>query len=172
MNALGGVTLYDGFPFKSFGKANRQHFGCNVDGIFLLEGDSDDGEEISWSWSTHISDMGNDQLKRVPRAYIGYTASGPLSFSAIGSSDNLERSYSVPMSVSTGFLNQRIPLAAGVISRYWQFGLSDTKGSSFELDSLTLDIKLSNRRYQAVSTNMHGTVAINMAVVGTAWGAV
>lgn len=57
------LTRYDNYEFSSFCQFQRQYFGIKKDGIFLLEGKTDNGEDIQSKVKTGYFNIANIQTK-------------------------------------------------------------------------------------------------------------
>lgn len=67
------VSQYDGLPFTSFLAVGGKLYGTTPEGLWLIEGDTDDGEAIPWEISGPMTDAGMDEFKRLRSA----TVTGP-----------------------------------------------------------------------------------------------
>lgn len=67
------VTEYDGLPFTSFVIIGGKLHGTTPDGLWLIGGDTDDGEAIAWEGVGPMTDAGGDESKCVRTA----TVTGP-----------------------------------------------------------------------------------------------
>lgn len=72
---LNGYTLepsmYSGFNFNSYAYFNGQYYGCKDDGIYLLEGATDDGAAIHSGVRIGPSTLGTRNRKRIRAVYPG-----------------------------------------------------------------------------------------------------
>lgn len=69
----GAVSQYTGFPFTSFVTIGGKLYGTTPDGLFLIGGDTDDGEDIVWQAHGPMTDAGAIEYKRARTI----TVSGP-----------------------------------------------------------------------------------------------
>lgn len=67
------VSQYDGLPFTSFVTIGSKVYGTTPDGLWLIGGDTDNGEDVAWEMSGPMTDAGADEYKRVRSA----TVTGP-----------------------------------------------------------------------------------------------
>uniref|UniRef100_I2Q021 Uncharacterized protein n=1 Tax=Desulfovibrio sp. U5L TaxID=596152 RepID=I2Q021_9BACT len=72
------ASQYEGLPFTSFLTIGGKVYGTTPDGLYLIEGDTDAGEGITWEVSGPMTDAGADEYKRARSA----TVSGPNTESA------------------------------------------------------------------------------------------
>jgi hypothetical protein len=63
--ARGEPSIYSDFDFNSYAKYRGQYFGAGKDGIYLLEGEDDDGKEIHSGVRIGPANFGTDREKRL-----------------------------------------------------------------------------------------------------------
>lgn len=63
--ARGEPSIYSGFNFNSYARYRGQYFGAGEDGIYLLEGEDDAGEEIHTGVRIGPVNFGTDREKRL-----------------------------------------------------------------------------------------------------------
>ena len=95
-------SVYSGFDFNSYAVYNNQAFGCREDGIYLLDGDTDDGSAFQSGVVLPKTNFGMSQQKRFRKAYFGLNGSSPairmetdngsMTYNIVGSKANLSRS--------------------------------------------------------------------------------
>lgn len=146
------VWKYENFNFNSYAKFGGQYYGANEDGLFLLEGDTDDGADISAYARTGLMDFGTGRLKQMSRAYLGYTASGALLLKVSTTASEgefkgkkIEDWYELTRS-QEAFREGRIPVGRGLSSVYWQFEISNKLGADFSIDGIKLYPLITDRR--------------------------
>lgn len=129
---------YENYNFNSFAAVDGTYFGMTDEGLYALEGDDDNGEPIAASIKTGLVDLGTRALKNVPRAYLGYTASGQLLLWAHFSHRGRQVSqyYTLHARDSEMVDKAGVRLSREALSSYWQFELRNVDGSDFELDDL------------------------------------
>ena len=67
------VSQYDGLPFTSFVTIGGKLYGTTPDGLYLIEGDTDAGADITWQAHGPMTDGGAIEHKRAR----SLTVSGP-----------------------------------------------------------------------------------------------
>lgn len=138
------VTNYSEWNFNSFATLSTVDIAASSTGLYALGGSNDSGVPISAIATFAKSDFGDSRLKRMPYAYIGVRATGQLYF-ITQTDDGVERVYSL-VATAPGPRTERIQMARGVTSRYWQFTLENVAGSDFRLDEMELlPVTLSRR---------------------------
>lgn len=63
--ARGEVSFYSNFKFNSYAKYGGKYYGATQDGIFLLEGEDDDGAQIHSGAQIGPANFGTDREKRL-----------------------------------------------------------------------------------------------------------
>lgn len=71
-------SLYANYKFNSFATMNGHDYGCREDGIYLLEGDDDDGTAIDTGIRVNYSTMGTHLRKRLYHAFFGLSGDSPV----------------------------------------------------------------------------------------------
>jgi hypothetical protein len=141
---LNQVTHYTNFPFNQILRYQGAYYGVADDGLFLLEGDTDDGDAIAWGFDTHQTDFGSRQQKRAAAAYIGGRIDGEIDVTvAVGEKSESEYGYRAVR--GDDVQNYRVKFGKGLKSRYYGFGMSDTGGSFVEIDSIDIDVDILGR---------------------------
>jgi hypothetical protein len=150
MNTEGEKPLseYTGYNFNSFCRVGDRFYGAGDDGLYLLEGDTDNGEPIDAAIRTMMIDFGSPVQKRVRNAYLGYTASGKLLLRVrtVDQGQMNEQWYEAQELPAQAPREQMVRLGRGLRSRYWQFELVNIDGADFEIDTLELHPVYLNRR--------------------------
>lgn len=128
---------------NSVAVAGGKLYMATADGILCLGGDTDRGTAIQSTITTGLLDGGSDNLKRVGNAYLGLSASGPLSLAVVA--DTATYTYAVPQPSGSRASPTKTQLGRGLRARYWQFSLR-ANGSRWALDSLAIDDLKTSRR--------------------------
>jgi hypothetical protein len=69
-------SLYSNFDFNAFAQFRGKYYGAGADGIFLLEGDTDDGDEIVSGVRIGPTNLGSANQKRLRTVSIGEQGNG------------------------------------------------------------------------------------------------
>jgi hypothetical protein len=141
-------SQYTNYSFDSMCELGGRYYGVNSSGLFLLDGDDDDGAPIEASILTGQLDFGIPELKRVEEAYIGYSASGNLVLKLIVSQSGTRTEYWYEANNLTPGepTETKVTPGKGMRSRYFQFELTNKNGADFEIDRIDLvPIALSRR---------------------------
>ena len=143
------VTEYDSVPYNSIAKINTGVYAAAAgDGLYYMEGDLDEADNIDAYITTKLTNFGESKYKRVERAYVAMSNSGPMVLKVItrNSLGNLVEDWYELENTSDTMRTDRIKLGKGLKSHYWQFTLSNKNGADFDLSELNFQqIKLSRR---------------------------
>jgi hypothetical protein len=94
-------SVYSGFDFNSYAVYNDQAFGCREDGIYRLDGTTDNGEAFHSGIVLPETHFGTAREKRFRKAYFGLSGTSP----------------SIRMETSTGSQTYSITSSKANISR-------------------------------------------------------
>lgn len=130
------VTHYTGMPFTRILRYRGAHYGVADTGLYLLGGDTDDGEAIPPDWLTHLADFETTNKKTTEALYI----SGRLSATAQATLVEGERAvYQYPVGNVRGEASQvyRVKFGRGIKSNFLGFGMADPEGGTMDVATLT-----------------------------------
>lgn len=133
------VTHYTNFPFNQIVRFNNRYYGLGDTGLFLLGGNFDAGQPISWAFRTAKTDFGATQKKTVVSTYLGGSV-GSTATAKVIAGENEELSYTYPVPVSASGQNYRVKFGKGLKTRYFAMEMSDTQGSLLEADTVDFEI--------------------------------
>ena len=139
----GGFTRYEDFAFNSYAKIGANYYGCRPDGIYQLDGDTDNGAPIRAMVSFGKQDFGTSALKRITNAYIGVSGQGRLFLKVMAEGQEYTyaaRSYDEHIQV------QRIDTGKGLRVNWLEFELYNADGEDFELASVEFAVVPLGRR--------------------------
>lgn len=146
MSLSGGTTRYEGYEFNSYMRIGGKCYGANAEGLFLLEGDDDDGRPIAASFGFGQQDFGSPQLKTASYCYLG-AAAGAMSLNVQALLNGKPAAYDYPARGHGQTMREvRFDLGRGLRSTYLTPTFSNIDGAPFEVDSVRFVINESNRR--------------------------
>jgi len=124
-------SQYDDFGFNSFFTHEGRHYGVASDGIYLLEGTTDNGEVIESMVDFGINNCGLPHRKKITNVRIGTTDGADTVLEV--TTDTGTREYKLEKSKEGDFFwRARMPhVQQGV---YWRFVLKSS--TQFELNSI------------------------------------
>lgn len=130
--ATGAVTRYTDFAFDNVLRLGNRFFGVRADGVYELEGDTDNGEPIVAQVRTFSTDFEQTNAKRIMYAYIVGDIGPDL---VVGVRPNMspESSYQTEWIASPGIQVSRVKTGRGLRGVYYQFSMTNTDGQPFEI---------------------------------------
>lgn len=141
---------YENYPFNSFFELDGRYYGVADTGVYLLEGNTDDGDAIAWRIRTGLWNLGTGKMKNVPSMYLGYRSSGDMVLKVVTTTiggDKEQNWYQLkPVSTNNVTHEGRINLGRGLRSVYWGFELEGINGADFALETLQLFPVILDRR--------------------------
>jgi hypothetical protein len=146
-------SQYTNYPFNGFVEfppGSKRYVGTASDGVYLLEGDTDDGDAIDTRIQTGVMDFGTGVLKRMPTIYVAFAGGNKLVCKVTTvhprTGAQTETIYTATVPAGAGLHTAPIKTGQGLESRYWQFELSNVGGADFDLDELTFRPLVLDRR--------------------------
>jgi len=127
------LSGYDNYQFKGMSMINGKLYGVKDDGLYLLEGATDNGVAIQSHFLTGQSDLERDYLKTIPLFHADTSGE----FDVLVSVD--ETVHEIPF-------NGRARLGRGVRGMRIAFGLKNKNGSKLEVRSLEPVVEISKKR--------------------------
>ena len=132
------TTQYIDYDFNSMVKFGDTFLGACDDGIFELDGATDNGNDIGAYFEPIITDFGISNPKKVRFVFLGYEAEGDL-IVTLAADEGTRQSYVVD-SLKTGQQGRRMTSNRNMQGRYIMLGVSNTEGCDFGVDSVDLVI--------------------------------
>jgi hypothetical protein len=134
--ANSGVSTYESYSFNSFGTLGGKNYGMRSDGLYLLEGDDDDGDPVRATVSFGAQDFNSKSLKNPLRAYIGISGAGTM-YLRIRTNGGQEYTYQARATANAPDTPAQIrfDVGRGLRANYFIFDLYNGDGADFELDS-------------------------------------
>jgi hypothetical protein len=127
-----GASLYEGYAFNSFANIGGNYYGAGAGGIYELVGATDAGAPIISSIVTMQTRLDVQQQKNVATSYLGIDATGEVVLSTVTEAGVIH-DY-ILTDHGDGMRTERVLLAKGVRSDYWQFKLTNSDGLPMSLD--------------------------------------
>lgn len=138
----GNVTKYTGYNFQSFAQIEGRYYGVAADGVYLLEGEHDEGQDIEVRIDFGTQKLSGAELKSVPAVYAGMASSAPAVLvvqTRQGEYRYLQRGNAPRLQT------QRFDLGRGLRDTHYDFAL-EVAAAGFELDNLEFGATKSTRR--------------------------
>lgn len=127
----GAATEYENYKFNSFAKMGNKYIGASQDGLYELDGDTDDGAQIIADIAGGFAQFGESHFASLKAVYLGVRGRGNFIFRLV-EGDGTTRDYAVS---ANDMRTTRIDLGKGLRTRYWAYELIST-GQDFDLDSI------------------------------------
>lgn len=124
---------YEEYGFNSFFTRDGIFYGVAGNGIYKLEGASDDGAEILSTIVLGKEKFGTRDKKRVLNVYAGLSSTGIMVLKV--ETDGATYYYNARNS-DTDLENQRFDIGRGLKGNYWQFTIINSSGCDFSLESI------------------------------------
>jgi len=141
----GGTTQYIDYDMNSMVKFGDTFLGASPDGIYELDGDTDDGDGIGAYFEPVVTDFGINNPKKVRFMFLGYEAEGDL---IVTLGDNRSWVSGTVDSVRTGQQWRRITGVRNVRGRYLTFRISNVNGCDFGIDSIDVALVVMPRGFK------------------------
>ncbi len=138
------VTEYENYRFNSFAKVGGSFLAAGPEGLYRVEGGTDNGSEIDWLIRTGKIDPGRGQKSRMEYCYLGVRSSGKIVIKTI-TGDEVVNWYETD-AARDGLDAVRTKFGRGAKSRYWQWELVNIDGADLELENIQLFPAVLSRR--------------------------
>ena len=138
----GYVTHYSSYNFDAFAQIGGRYYGVAADGVYLLEGDEDDGREIVARIDFGTQKLSSAELKSIPAVYAGM-ASTQAATLVVGTRQG-EYRY-VQRGHAPRLQTQRFDLGRGLRDTHYDFAL-EVPAAGLELDNMEFGATKSTRR--------------------------
>lgn len=125
-----GSTRYENYDFNSFAEINGKYYGAKSDGVYLLRGPNDDGQNIEAFVNLGNLSFGTINRKAMPYLYAGLSSDGKLVLKVKADG----KTYYYTARDSTALLKaHRFELGRGLQASYYDLELQATGGQAFDL---------------------------------------
>jgi hypothetical protein len=137
------VTRYTNYPFTQVVRLGASYYGVATDGLYLLEGDTDNGAPIDWAFETCMTDFDASEKKNVASTYLGGKA-GPTVSYTIKSGESADQLYASTITATTALRNHRQKYGLGRRERYYALGVAGQ--GDMAIDSIEFEVSTPSRR--------------------------
>jgi hypothetical protein len=137
----GALTRYTNFGFKRIVRINGEYYGLKADGLYLLEGATDNGTTIDARARTGMFHANDYHIKRIQYAYlrenhfatnIGVTAD--------------DNDFYATYTYLSAFNGKRVKFAMGVSGIYWDFEFSNVSGGGLNIGAVEFRTDITSRK--------------------------
>ena len=130
-----GVTRYESFGFNSFAIFDGRQIAATSVALYALGGNDDDGTPIQMVLTTPVSDLGQQRIKRVRQAFIGYRSGGAAELH-VRADEGDWYIYRLDETRVSGIYRNRVKVGRGTKGAYWQFSVRNVDGADLTLDAI------------------------------------
>jgi hypothetical protein len=138
-----GSTRYENYAFNSMAKVGTRYYGANSSGLYLLEGSSDNGEDIVSRINLGKQNFGSLLRKALPFMYMGVASNGHLVLKVEADGQTF---YYTTEDQGQGLKAQRFKLGRGLRASFYQMTLENYGGTHFEISDIEFTPIELNRR--------------------------
>lgn len=141
----GAPSRYENFNFNAYAKLGENYLAATADGIYLLDGDDDDGTAIDAIATVGRTDFDTPEMKRVTAAYLGLNSSGQAHLTLRtdqGLSSGPYKLRQLPSASTT----ERAKFKRGIKSRYWEFDIQNVDGGDLQVKSAEFETSVVRNR--------------------------
>ena len=137
------VTRYTGLPFARIVRFLGDYYGVSETGLYKLGGNTDDGADIEWSFTTGTTDFGDSTKKTLASVYLGGQLGSEATFT-VSCGELPDQMHAYATTSPTAVRNHRQRFGLGRRARYYSLGVSGS--GDMNLDSLEFEVLKTNRR--------------------------
>jgi hypothetical protein len=134
----GAPSRYENFDFDSFAKIGEDYLAARGDGIYLLEGDDDNGIDIDAIATIGRTDFDEPSMKRVTAAFLGLNSAGQAHLTLRTDQGVTSGPYKLRQS-ATASTTERAKFARGLKSRYWEIDIENADGGDLHIKTAELE---------------------------------
>jgi hypothetical protein len=141
------ITEYTDYPFNSFAYFNGLQLGGKEDGIFIIDGPDDDGEDILAYIEGGTEDLFKNFMTRLREAWITSRQDGPMVLKVSMGEEETSPVAERPLeSADRKMHEERVKFPRGLKERFASFRLENVNGSDFDLKSIKIFLEQISRR--------------------------
>jgi hypothetical protein len=137
----GAVTEYSNYQFNSFAAMGSKYLGANENGLYELNGDDDDGEDIIAQIKSGFAQWAGARFTLFKGIYLGVRGEGDFVL-RLTTGDGSTYNYGVS---TRNMRSTKVHLGKGLRARYFAFELIST-GQDFDLESIEFVPLIADRR--------------------------
>jgi hypothetical protein len=129
----GASTSYENFVFNSYATIDGVLHGVRSDGLYVLQGATDDGDPIRASLNFGDLNFGTMRKKRFENVFVGVSGSGTMYLKV--TADGVSYTYEA-RKYGDGLSTARFTLGRGLRANFATFELFNGAGADFDLESV------------------------------------
>ena len=136
------VTEYGNYDFRSFASMGNRYIAAGPEGLYELDGDTDDGAAIISRMMGGYLQLNEKKMFGIKGAYVAIRGGGRFYLRLI-SGDG--REYTYELRAQPNMMTTKVKVGKGIRTTYMAFELI-TEGQDFDLDSIEFIPMTSGRR--------------------------
>ena len=141
--ASGGHAGFINYKFTSIFKLGDTYFGTNENGLYRLEGDLDNEEDIESYVATAITDFGEPKLKAIGDVFTHMRCDGDAQIRVVTDEQRDRAGYAIRSDGREGIHRRRQKTHKGITGTNWQFEIKNIQSSRLEVAEIeTRPVKL------------------------------
>lgn len=129
----GAVSHYTNYPFDNIVRFGDRFYGIKADGVFALEGNTDDGAPIQTNVTTFMTDFGSQNNKRVLWVYLLGRLDDGMHVT-VHADEGLSYTYRTDGANDGTMRTHRAKVGRGLKGNYFSFTFENVDGADFEID--------------------------------------
>lgn len=139
------IGRYDNHRFNSYFRYNGAYYGCSVDGLFLLEGSTDNGTSISAYVQSGITDFGQREHKLIDDVYVYARTEDEFAINLLSNENVDTQNYIIPYDDNSGMHRRRVKTHKGVRGSSWQIFIQNQNGADINIGTVEVRTRYSKR---------------------------
>lgn len=134
----GAPSRYEGFDFDAYAVIGQDYLAARGDGIYLLDGDDDNGTEIDAIATIGRTDFDEPVLKRVTAAFLGLNSAGQVHLTLRTDQGVTSGPYKLRQTPAAS-TTERAKFRRGIKSRYWEVDIENVDGGDLQIKTMELE---------------------------------
>jgi len=130
----GAPSRYENYDFDAFAVIGEDYLAARGDGIYLLDGDDDNGIGIDAIATIGRTDFDEPVLKRVTAAFLGLNSAGQAHLTLRTDQGVTSGPYKLRQTPAAS-TTERAKFKRGIKSRYWEVDIENVAGGDLQVKS-------------------------------------
>lgn len=140
------ISTYSNLPSNSLAYFQGRYLAANAQGIFAMDGGSDNGQSILSRLKTGSTDFGDNFIKYLRQVWLTYRSDGHLSITFFVGENDKNPTIGMTEIASSKIHEERIKAGRGLKGRFYTIDISNMSGADFDIDSLNLLVESIRRK--------------------------
>lgn len=142
------MTRYSGLCVSSLAQVGGKILALGDGGLYEMAGMTDNGKPITPSLKTGMSMLGFPALKQLGDIIVSYVCAGTMAVKISTYSEKHQGTwtYTMPPRAADAPRANRLVVGKGLRARYFRFEYTTLDGAAFDVDTVTADVAVHNRR--------------------------